>query len=384
MSYMARRVRNFGASIFYEMTALANQHQAVNLGQGFPDFPCPDFLKQAAVAAIQQDINQYPPSNGRARLRESIARKMASHYGFVLDPETEVTVTHGATEAIFASILGLVDPGDEVILFEPYYDSYVPSVEIAGGIPRYYTFRPPDWSLDVDRLAALFSARTKLLVLNTPHNPTGKVFTEDELRAVAELCQAHDVIAVVDEVYEHIIYDDARHVPLAVLPGMAERTVTISSLGKTFSVTGWKVGWAIASPELTAAVFRGHQFIVFAGVAPMQEAAATALFSSDEYYRELAAMYQSKRDFLLAALRAAGLQPIIPRGTYFMMVDISDLDFSDDVAFCRYLTTQIGVAAIPPSAFYHDPADGSELARFAFCKSQSTLEAAAERLQKLK
>ncbi len=384
MSYMARRVRNFGASIFYEMTALANQHQAVNLGQGFPDFPCPDFLKQAAVAAIQQDINQYPPSNGRARLRESIARKMASHYGFVLDPETEVTVTHGATEAIFASILGLVDPGDEVILFEPYYDSYVPSVEIAGGIPRYYTFRPPDWSLDVDRLAALFSAKTKLLVLNTPHNPTGKVFTEDELRAVAELCQAHDVIAVVDEVYEHIIYDDARHVPLAVLPGMAERTVTISSLGKTFSVTGWKVGWAIASPELTAAVFRGHQFIVFAGVAPMQEAAATALFSSDEYYRELAAMYQSKRDFLLAALRAAGLQPIIPRGTYFMMVDISDLDFSDDVAFCRYLTTQIGVAAIPPSAFYHDPADGSKLARFAFCKSQSTLEAAAERLQKLK
>jgi len=384
MSYMARRVRNFGASIFYEMTALANQHQAVNLGQGFPDFPCPDFLKQAAVAAIQQDINQYPPSNGRARLRESIARKMASHYGFVLDPETEVTVTHGATEAIFASILGLVDPGDEVILFEPYYDSYVPSVEIAGGIPRYYTFRPPDWSLDVDRLAALFSARTKLLVLNTPHNPTGKVFTEDELRAVAELCQAHDVIAVVDEVYEHIIYDDARHVPLAVLPGMAERTVTISSLGKTFSVTGWKVGWAIASPELTAAVFRGHQFIVFAGVAPMQEAAATALFSSDEYYRELAAMYQSKRDFLLAALRAAGLQPIIPRGTYFMMVDISDLDFSDDVAFCRYLTTQIGVAAIPPSAFYHDPANGSQLARFAFCKLQSTLEAAAERLQKLK
>jgi len=384
MSYMARRVRNFGASVFYEMTALANQHQAVNLGQGFPDFPCPDFLKQAAVAAIQQDINQYPPSNGRARLRESIARKMASHYGFVLDPETEVTVTHGATEAIFASILGLVDPGDEVILFEPYYDSYVPSVEIAGGIPRYYTFRPPDWSLDVDRLAALFSARTKLLVLNTPHNPTGKVFNEDELRAVAELCQAHDVIAVVDEVYEHIIYDDARHLPLAVLPGMAERTVTISSLGKTFSVTGWKVGWAIASPELTAAVFRGHQFIIFAGVAPMQEAAATALFSSDEYYRELAAMYQSKRDFLLAALRAAGLQPIIPRGTYFMMVDISDLDFSDDVAFCRYLTTQIGVAAIPPSAFYHDPADGSQLARFAFCKSQSTLEAAAERLQKLK
>lgn len=384
MRYMARRVRNFGASIFYEMTALANRHHAVNLGQGFPDFPCPEFLKRAAIAAIEQDINQYAPSNGRLSLRESIAKKLLQHYRRTVDPATEITITHGATEAIFASILGLVDPGDEVILFEPYYDSYVPSIEIAGGVPRYYTLRPPDWSIDAVELASLFSEKTKLLILNTPHNPTGKVFDEGELLLIAHLCRKHDVIAVVDEVYEHIVFDGMKHSPLASLPGMAERTVTISSLGKTFSVTGWKVGWAVAPAELTNALFRGHQFIVFAGVAPLQEAGATALLSTAEYYRELTAMYQAKRDFLLEALRSAGLTPIVPKGTYFMMVDISDLGFPDDVAFCRYLTTEIGVAAIPPSAFYHNHADGSKLARFAFCKSQSTLEAASERLQRLR
>ncbi len=384
MSYMARRMRGFGPSVFFEMTALADRHQAVNLGQGFPDFPCPDFLKQAAVEAIQRDINQYPPSNGRLNLRESIAEKLSSPYGRTVDPATEVTVTHGATEAIFATILGLVDPGDEVLLFEPFYDSYVPSVEIAGGVPVYYTLRAPDWSIDPARLDSLFSKKTKLLVLNTPHNPTGKVFTDEELRLIASLCTKHDVIALVDEVYEHIVFDGLTHQPLAALPGMSERTVAVSSLGKTFSVTGWKVGWAVAHPELTRAIFRGHQFIVFAGAAPLQEAAAIALISAREYYSELAAFYQAKRDFLLEALRSAGLAPIVPRGTYFMMVDISGLGFANDVEFCRYLTTEIGVAAIPPSAFYHNPADGSQLARFAFCKSQSTLEAAAERLRKIR
>ncbi len=381
---MSRRVSNLGSSIFYEMTELANRHKAVNLGQGFPDFPCPAFLKQAAIAAINDDVNQYAPSNGRQNLRTSIARKMQGHYGITIDPATEITVTHGATEAVFAAILGLVNPGDEVILFEPYYDSYVPSVEIAGGVPRYYTLRPPDWSIDPEKLESLFSRRTKLLILNTPHNPTGKVFTDEELQLIAGLCRKHDVIALVDEVYEHIVFDGTRHQPLAALPGMRGRTVTISSLGKTFSVTGWKVGWAIAPPEVTNAIFRGHQFIVFAGVAPLQEAAATALVCAGEYYRELAATYQAKRDFLLQALRSAGLAPIVPQGTYFLMVDISGLGFPDDVAFCRYLTTEIGVAAIPPSAFYHEPADGSQLARFAFCKSQSTLEAAAERLQRIR
>ncbi len=384
MSYLARRVRDFGASVFSEMTALAEQYKAVNLGQGFPDFPCPDFLKQAAIDAIRCDVNQYPPSNGRLNLRHSIAAKLRKQYGLAVDPATEITVTHGTTEAIFASVLGLVDPGDEVILFEPYYDSYVPSVEIAGGIPRYYTLHPPDWPLDSERLASLFTAKTKLLILNTPHNPTGKVFTGEELRLIADLCCRHDVIAVVDEVYEHIVFDGLKHKPLATLPGMSERTVTISSLGKTFSVTGWKVGWAVARPELTAAVFRGHQFIVFTGAAPLQEAAAAALMSGDEYYRELTATYQAKRDFLARALLDAGLEPLVPKGTYFMMADISGLGFPDDIAFCRYLTTEIGVAAIPPSAFYHNPADGSGLARFAFCKSQPTLEAAAERLGKLR
>ncbi|MFQ5611830.1 MAG: methionine aminotransferase [Anaerolineae bacterium] len=384
MSYMARRVENFGTTIFFEMTRLANQHRAINLGQGFPDFPAPDFVKQAATQAIRADINQYAPGNGRPRLRGAIARKMAEHYGLTVDPDTEITITHGATEAIFAAILGLVNPGEEVIVFEPFYDSYVPSIEIAGGIPRYYTLRPPGWSIDAEALAALFSDKTKLIIINTPHNPTGKVYSERELGLIAELCRAHDVIALTDEVYEHIIFDGQRQRPLATLPGMAGRTVTVSSLGKTFSVTGWKVGWTVAAPELNQAIFRGHQFIVYSGAAPLQEAAAIALETASDYYAELATMYQTRRDFLAAALSQAGLKPIPPQGTYFIMVDIGDLGFPDDVAFCRYLTTEVGVAAIPPSAFYHNPADGARLARFAFCKTQEMLEAAAERLLKLR
>lgn len=384
MTYMAQRVSNFGTTIFFEMTNLANQHQAVNLGQGFPDFPGPDFIKQAAIEAIQGDVNQYAPGSGRPSIRQAIAKKMARHYGLPVDPNTEITVTHGATEAIFSTILGLVDPGDEVIIFEPFYDSYLPAVQIAGGLPRFYTLRPPHWSIDGDELAALFSDQTKLILINTPHNPTGKVYTEKELGLIADLCLKHDVIAMTDEVYEHIIFDGREHCCLATLPGMANRTVTISSVGKTFSVTGWKVGWAIAAPELTQALFRVHQFMTYSGAAPLQEAVAAALQAPYDYYTELASMYQSNRDFLAKALRKAGLEPIMPGGTYFIMVDISDLDFPDDVAFCRYLTTEVGVAAIPPSAFYHNPADGASLARFAFCKTHQTLEEAARRLEKLR
>jgi N-succinyldiaminopimelate aminotransferase len=384
MTYMARRVSHFGTTIFFEMTRLANQYQAVNLGQGFPNFSGPDFLKQAAIKAIEDDINQYAPGSGRVRLREAIAQKMARFYGLPVDPDSEVIVTHGATEAIFGAILGLVDPGDEVIIFEPYYDSYLPAVQIAGGVPRMYTLRPPDWAVDEDRLAALFSDSTKLILVNTPHNPTGKVFSEAELRVVADLCIKHDVIAVMDEVYEHIIFDGQQHISMAALPGMANRTVTISSLGKSFSMTGWKVGWAVATSELVQALFRVHQFMVYCGVAPLQEAAVTALQAPLDYYVELAAMYQSNRDFLAGALLQAGLIPIIPKGTYFMMADISQLDFDDDVAFCRHLTIEVGVAAIPPSAFYHDPADGATLARFAFCKTRDVLEEAARRLVRLK
>ena len=384
MTYMAQRVSNFGTTIFFEMTSLANQHQAVNLGQGFPDFAGPDFLKQAAIKAIQSDVNQYAPGSGWLRLREAIARKMARYYGLPVDPATEITVTSGATEAIFATIMGLVNPGDEVILFEPYYDSYLPSVQMAGGIPRFYTLRPPDWTIDREQLGALFSPKTKLILVNTPHNPTGKVYSEHELQAIADLCQTHDVIAVTDEVYEHIIFDGLKHHPLATFPGMADRTVVISSAGKTFSMTGWKVGWAIAAAELSQALFRVHQFVTYSGAAPLQEAVTTALQSSHDYYADLAAMYQANRDFLAGALDEAGLKPIISQGTYFIMVDISELGFPDDVTFCRYLTTDIGVAAIPPSAFYFNPADGAKLARFAFCKTRATLEEAARRLQKLK
>lgn len=365
------------------MTELAERHGAVNLGQGFPDFPSPDFVKRAAVVAVEQDINQYAPSAGRFSLRAAIARRLELDYGWVLDPAAQIVVTHGATEALFAAMLALVDPGDEVIVFEPAYDSYVPSIEMAGGVPRYYTLEPPAWAVDRTALEALFTPRTRLILLNTPHNPTGKVFAAAELETIAALCRERDVIAVTDEVYEHIVFDGARHRPLATLPGMEDRTITISSLGKTFSVTGWKVGWAAASPELAGAIVRAHQFITFCGAAPLQEAAARALAAPSSYFEELAAMYRAKRDFLVAALRAAGLKPIVPQGTYFVMVDIGGLGFADDVAFCRYLTTEIGVAAIPPSAFYHDPTLGAGLARFAFCKSDETLERAAERLGRL-
>ena len=384
MTHMAQRVRGFGTTIFAEMTALANQHQAVNLGQGFPNFPGPDFLKEAAVNAIRADINQYAPGRGRPVLREAIADKMQRFYGLSIDPDQEITVTQGATEALFATILGLVDPGDEVIIFEPFYDSYLPAVQMAGGVPRFYTLRAPHWSVDRAALAELFSPKTKLILVNSPHNPTGKVFAAEELQLIARLCQKYDVIAVTDEVYEHIIFDNVPHVSLATLPGMAGRTVTISSAGKTFSMTGWKVGWAIACPELSQALFRVHQFITFCGATPLQEAMATALKVQDDYYSELAAFYQSNRDFLVEALEQAGIVPIVPRGTYFVLAEIDGLGFKDDVEFCRYLASEVGVAAIPPSAFYHNPADGARLARFAFCKTRDVLVEAARRLASLR
>ncbi|MCP5099943.1 MAG: aminotransferase class I/II-fold pyridoxal phosphate-dependent enzyme [Chloroflexi bacterium] len=383
MHIMADRVSGFGTTIFTEMTALANQYNAINLGQGFPDFAAPDFLKEAARQAIAADINQYAPGNGRPRLRHALAQKMRVQYGRSINPDTEINVLHGATEAIFATIMGLVNPGEEVIFFEPFYDSYVPSTTMAGGIPRYYTLRPPAWEINREELAALFNDNTRLIMINTPHNPTGKVFTEAELQMIAELCQQHDVIAVTDEVYEHIVFNGRSHLSLANIPGMANRTVTISSLGKTFSATGWKVGWTIAPPALTTAIFRAHQFVTFSGAAPLQEAAAIAIETADAYYTTLANDYRRKRDMLTNVLSDAGLTPIMPDGTYFVMVDISHLDFENDVAFCRYITKEIGVAAIPPSAFYANPADGAGLARFAFCKKDETLVAAAKRLKKL-
>jgi aspartate/methionine/tyrosine aminotransferase len=382
MTRMAQRVAGFGTTIFAEMTALAEAHNAVNLGQGFPDFAAPDFLKEAAKAAIDADLNQYAPSIGRLRLRQAIAQKMADEYGYTADPHHEILITHGATEALFATILGLVNPGDEAIIFEPFYDAYVPAVQLAGGVPRFYTLRPPDWAIDPDELAALFNERTRLIIVNSPHNPTGKVYSQAELALIADLCRRHDVLAMTDEVYEHIIFDGRSHHLLATLPGMAERTITISSLGKTFSVTGWKVGWVIARPDLVQAAYRMHQYMTFAIVNPMQEAAAVALetAATNSYYHDLSSRYQARRDYLVTILKDAGLTPIVPQGGYFVMVDISGLDVADDVDFCHRLTKEVGVAAIPPSAFYHDPADGAGLARFAFCKSMGLLQKASKRL----
>ena len=381
---LAQRVQGFGTTIFTEMTALSNKHGAVNLGQGFPDFAAPDLIKQAARNSIAADINQYAPGSGQPALRRAISRKMRRHYGLDIDPDREITVTVGATEAIFAAIMGLVDPGDEVILFEPYYDSYLPSLQFAGGVPRLFTLRPPDWAIDAGALEAMFNPRTKLILLNTPHNPTGKVFSRDELALIARLCRENDVIAVVDEVYEHIVFDGLQHHSLMALPGMRDRTFLISSAGKTFSVTGWKVGWSVAAPELSQAVLRAHQFITYSGPAPLQEATARALDLADAqgYYEELGTMYQGRRDYLLEILRSAGLAPITPQGTYFVMVDIEGLGFEDDVAFCRYLTTEVGVAAIPPSAFYSTLGGGQMLARFAFCKTEQALQEAAQRLRR--
>jgi len=384
MEFMAERVSGFGTTIFTEMTALAREHGAINLGQGSPDFAAPNFVKQAGVDAILADVNQYAPGSGQLSLRRALAEKMQRQYGLTFDPLSEINVTVGATQAIFATVLGVVNPGDEVIVFEPYYDSYVPSIQIAGAIPRFYTLRQPDWVIDPDELAALFNDRTRLIIVNTPHNPTGKVFSQEELQLIADLCHKYDVLALTDEVYEHIVFDGRIHHTLASFPGMAGRTITVSSLGKTFSVTGWKVGWTMARPELTQAIFRAFQFATFCGAAPLQEGAATAVATDDSYYTGLSQLYQDKRDLLMAGLRAAGLTPIQPAGTYFVLVDISPLGFENDVAFCRTLTTEIGVAAIPPSAFYHNPADGASLARFAFCKTDEMLVEAAERLQKLR
>ena len=385
-TYLAQRVQGMGTTIFTEMTALAQQYNAVNLGQGFPDFPAPDFIKQAAVQAILADHNQYAPMPGLLALRQVVAENtaVAYHHQHEINPDTHVTITHGATEAIFATMMGLINPEDEVILFEPYYDSYVPSVNFAGGVPRFYTLRSPTWAIDPDQLESLFNHKTKLIVVNTPHNPTGKVFSHEELALIARLCVKYDVLAVVDAVYEHILFDDAVHLPLATLPGMWERTLMISSVGKTFSVTGWKTGWVVADEALTTAVRRAHQFITFATVTPMQAATATALTQAAQngYYQALATMYQARRDLLVAALRAVGFKPLQPQGTYFVMVDISDQPFANDIDFCRYLTTEVGVAAIPPSAFYHRPADGAHLARFTFCKQPAALDEAVRRLKK--
>ena len=381
-SRASSRVQRFGTSVFIEMSRLARDHGAVNLGQGFPDFAGPAFAKEAAVAAIMADHNQYAPSHGTSSLREAIAVDWAGRFDREVDPEREVTVTSGATEAIFAAIQALLGPGDEVVAFEPFYDSYQPSAVLAGATIRPITLHPPDWTFDPDDLAAAFGATTKVLLLNTPHNPTGKVFSLVEMMEIARLCEEHDVVVVADEVYDRIVYDGHHHIPMATLPGMWERTLTINSTGKTFSMTGWKIGFAVGPAPLSAALRAVHQFVTFASPTPFQEAMATSLqtAATTGYYRQLARDYQRRRDALGQALEAAGLPTLPIGGSYFLMADISEAGFADDVAFCRWLTREAGVAAVPPSAFYADPARAPLLARFCFAKQDATIELAADRL----
>lgn len=384
----AERVSRFGTTVFSEFSALALKHGAVNLGQGFPDFDGPEAVKEAAQRAIRDGVNQYAITTGSKDLRLAIAEHAARFYGQQVDPDTMVTVTSGATEAILDVILGLVDPGDEVIAFEPFYDSYDANLTFIGAKARYVPLRAPDaqhaqWWFDWAELEAAFSARTRLLILNSPQNPTGKVFTREELERIGALCVKHDVKVLSDEVYEHIVFAPAKHVRPATVPSLADRTVTVSSMGKTFSLTGWKIGWVIAPPPLRDAVQRAHQFVTFATASPLQAATAAALRLPDSYFQELAAGYLARREKLLRGLREAGLPAHAPEGSYFILADISHLGFPEDVAFCRHLVTQVGVAAIPPSVFYSPEHKhlGQRFARFAFCKTDGVLDEGVRRLR---
>jgi N-succinyldiaminopimelate aminotransferase len=380
----ARRLEPFGTSVFGEMTRLALQHSAVNLSQGFPDFDGPDFAKEAAIAAIRAGHGQYARTTGIPDLNRALSEKLKRFWGLEYAPDTEITVTSGATEAIFSTIQGLCEPGDEVILFEPYYDSYKASVVMAGAVPRIVTLRSPDWSFDPTELAAAAaSPRARAILLNTPHNPTGKVFSPEEMDLLARICRERDLVCITDEVYEHLVYDGV-HVPMASLPGMRERTVTISSFGKTFSLTGWKIGWAAAPAALTAGVRAAHQFVTFATATPLQHAAAVTIANAPEsYYAELAASYRQRRDYLTRELAAIGFDVRPSAGTYFLCAGFRRFSTEDDIAFAKSLVTGVGVAVVPPSSFYDHAELGRDWVRFAFCKKTETLEAAVARLKTL-
>jgi aspartate/methionine/tyrosine aminotransferase len=379
----SEKASRFTESVIREMTRLAHAHGAVNLSQGFPDFPAPIEVKDAACRAIEADVNQYAITWGAQPLRRAVASHLDRRYGIVVDPETQITVCCGSTEAMIATLMGVVDPGDEVVVFEPYYENYGPDAILSGASPRYVTLNEPDWHIDLDELARAFNPRTRAIIVNSPNNPTGKVFAKEELEAIARLCQKWDAIAITDEIYEHILYDEARHIPLATIDGMAERTVTIGSLSKTFSVTGWRVGWAVSPPALTGGIRKVHDFLTVGAPAPLQEAGARALGMDYRYYRELAAHYERRRDITLAMLERAGFRTFKPAGAYYVMTDISGFGFEDDVAFAKYLTADVGIAAVPGSSFYSDPASGRQRLRFCFCKKDETLAEAERRLARL-
>ncbi len=385
----SEKADRFTESVIREMTRQAMLYGAVNLAQGFPDFAAPEEVKRAAAEAIAADINQYAITWGAKKLREAIAREMRRWQGLAVDPETDITVCCGSTEAMISAMLAVTNPGDEVVIFEPFYENYGPDAILSGARPRFVKLRAPaqgegEWVFDEKELRAAFNAHTKAIILNTPNNPTGKVFTRAELDFIRDLCVEWNVLALTDEIYEHILYDGTRHISIAGLDGMRERTVTINGMSKTYSVTGWRVGWAVAAPAITSAIRKVHDFLTVGAAAPLQEAGAVALSLPPSYYEKLAADYRVRREVLLAGLRAAGFRCFVPRGAYYIMTDIAAFGFPDDVAFTRHLVKDIGVAVVPGSSFYNQPRDGAQQVRFAFCKKLPTLEEAARRLQRLR
>ncbi len=382
-SPISRKAQQFTESVIREMTRLALEHNAVNLAQGFPDFAAPEEVKEAAVRAIRADINQYAITWGAREFRRAVAERFRDDTGLEVDPEREITVCCGATETMIASLLAIVDPGEEVVVFEPYYENYGPDAIICGAVPRYVRLRPPDWTFDPQELASAFTDRTRAVILNTPNNPTGKVFTHTELELIAEQCCRTNAYAITDEIYQYLVYDGFRHISLATLPGMRERTITINALSKTYSVTGWRVGYAIAPPEVTNAIRKMHDFLTVGAAAPLQAAGATALRLPQTYYQKLCENYRMRRDRMLAGLERAGFRCFQPHGAYYIMTDVSAFGFSNDVEFARYLVREVGVAVVPGSSFYRDPALGAQQVRFAFCKTEATLDEAIRRLAKL-
>jgi aspartate/methionine/tyrosine aminotransferase len=386
--FLSDKVEHFTESVIREMTRQAMVHGAVNLAQGFPDFPAPAEIKRAAQDAVASDVNQYAITWGAKNLRNAIARQMKVWQNIDVDPEREVTVCCGSTEAMISTLLAVCNAGDEVVIFEPFYENYGPDSVLSGAKPKFVKLRPPqedggEWTFDEKELRQAFAKHTKAIILNTPNNPTGKVFTRAELELIRDLCVEFDVLAITDEIYEHILYDGTEHISIASLEGMRDRTVTINGMSKTYSVTGWRVGWAVAPEKLTNAIRKVHDFLTVGAPAPLQEAGASALSLPPAYYEKLAEGYRVRRDHLMPALTAAGFKCFRPRGAYYVMTDISAFGFQDDVSFARYLVQEIGVAAVPGSSFYRDPKDGAGQVRFAFCKKPETLDEAARRLSKL-